>query len=146
MGNAKKTTISDGNLVVYIWFWGGLITSFISNAFVDLLEKIFPNQNEMVYLVPMFIFDALIIYLVIKYMMSWLRKKYEMGDKKKLFKPIFETFIAWSLLGMGFMYWELSPVEKTNIPLLVLYVFGWVIELLVLYVALNRYLRIKYYK
>lgn len=146
MENAKKATISDGNLVVYIWFWGGLITSFASNLFIGFLEIIFPNQNEMVYFAPMFIFNAVIIYLVIKYMISWLRKKYEMGDKKKLFKSIFETFVVWSLLGMGFMYWELSPVEKTNIPLLVLCVFGWIVELSVLYVALNRYLRIKYYK
>lgn len=145
MENAKKTTLSDGNFAVYIWFWGGLITSFTSNWFGDFLKIIFSNENGMVYMAIMLIFDVIILCLMIKYIVAWLRNKYEMGDKKKLFKLTFETFMVWSLLGIGLAYWGSSAAEKANTSFLVFSVLGYVVQLIALYITLNRYLRIKYY-
>ena len=146
MENVKKATLSDGNFMVYLWFWGGLIVSFITGWFDDLLKFFFPNENNVGYMAIMLIFNLVILYLMVKYVVVWLRNRYEFGNTKKLLKITFEIFVVWSTVGMGLAYWGLSPLERADPSSLIFFILEYLIELLVFYISLNKYLRIRYYK
>jgi len=104
----SKKEISEGNFVVYVWFWGGLIVSFVSNLFNSLLKNIIPsNGGGILYLVILYIFNVVVLYIVVRYVIIWVENKYELGDRKKLFNAAFNIFVVWSLLGIGAAYWGL---------------------------------------
>jgi hypothetical protein len=143
MENSKKV-ISEGNFVVYIWFWGGLITSFVSNWLGDFLKAMLPSDGVL-FLVLIYIFDVVILYLVVKYMISWIEARYELSNKKKLLKSTFNIFLAWSLVGIVIAFLGLTATDKSNYPLIISFIIGYILQLVALHFVLNRYLKIKYF-
>lgn len=142
----SKKIISEGNFVVYIWFWGGFITLFVTNWFSHLLKTVLSSDGgSILYTVIIYIFDIIVLYLVVKYMIGWIEGRYELTNKKKLVKATFNIFLAWSLVEIVIAYFALSVTDRTNTTLLVLTILGIASQLIAVYVSLNRYLKIKYF-
>jgi hypothetical protein len=134
-------------LFFYIWLGGGLIVSLVSNQFDSLLKAVLPSGGDgFLFLLLTYIFGVVILYLVVKYMVLWIEGRYELGNKKRLLKSTFNIFLAWSLVGIVVTFLGLSAIDKSNYLLIVSFIVGYVFQLAVLYVALNRYLKIKYFK
>ena len=142
----SKEVISEGNFMVYIWFFGGLIDSFVSGRFSDLLKSFLSSDGySILYMSIIFIFNLVLLYFTVKYVILWVGKRYEFGNTRKLLKVTFNLFLAWSLVGIVFSYLTLSLPDKANIPLVTYSILGYAFQLIVLYVSLNRFLKIKYF-
>ena len=100
----------------------------------------------------MIIFNMVLLWLVVKHIIIWIEKRYQLGDRKKLFKSTFNIFLTYSLLEVGIVIWGLSATDFYKQPdyagtrLLIYSGLESAAQLLVLYISLNRYLKIKYFK
>ncbi len=138
---ALPKKISADQFSWYVFLVCGLIIPFVGSVVLNLIFKVLNISIDDGMLSDTFvvILNLIIIWLGVRFYINYAQKKYELSNKTKLVTNTVVTFVAWSILGLILYYFA----EKPPIAECIWATLDGLLEVIVFYFALNRYLTIK---